>query len=66
MKRKITMEQLQQQFVCTTTNEPDEDWYEEEPTEAPCPCCGYPLVVEYGMLVCYRCGWSEDYNDTNI
>ena len=37
-----------------------QDIPDEVISEAPCPCCGYPLVVEYGMLVCYKCGWSEE------
>ncbi len=24
-----------------------------------CPVCGYPTVREYGLEVCYHCGWSE-------
>ena len=26
----------------------------------PCPVCGYPVVVEYGLDVCYRCGWFKE------
>ena len=30
-----------------------------------CPMCGYPVVVEFGLEVCYRCGWFENTeNDT--
>lgn len=25
-----------------------------------CPKCGYPVVVEFGLDVCYRCGWFKD------
>ena len=25
-----------------------------------CPVCGYPKVIESGLEVCYRCGWSEE------
>lgn len=25
-----------------------------------CPICGYPIVIEYGLEVCYQCGWSID------
>ena len=25
-----------------------------------CPCCGYPIVIEMGLEVCYRCGWSKE------
>lgn len=27
-------------------------------TEFNCPVCGYPIVLEYGLEVCYSCGWS--------
>ena len=33
---------------------------EEEILEEYCPVCGYPLVIEYGLRVCYQCGWSEE------
>lgn len=32
---------------------------EEEITGNNCPVCGYPTVREYGLEVCYHCGWSE-------
>ena len=25
-----------------------------------CPICKYPVVVEYGLEVCYRCGWYNE------
>ena len=25
-----------------------------------CPVCGYPVVLEYGLELCYKCGWSND------
>lgn len=28
-----------------------------------CPICGYPIVQEDGLDVCYNCGWSEDEDD---
>lgn len=34
-----------------------------------CPVCGYPIVLEDGLEVCYCCGWykgCEEGNDTNI
>ena len=43
-----------------------------------CPKCSYPTVEEFGLEVCYHCGWSEEdemveeyfqmreQNDTNI
>lgn len=30
-----------------------------------CPVCGYPVVVEYGLEVCYRCGWFKDGGNFN-
>jgi competence CoiA-like predicted nuclease len=24
-----------------------------------CPVCGYPVVVEMGLELCYHCGWSK-------
>lgn len=47
------MEQKQEQSVFTTTDE------DEELTGNNCPVCGYPTVYEYGLEVCYHCGWSE-------
>ena len=47
------MEQNQEQSVFTTTNE------DEELTGKNCPVCSYPTVREYGLEVCYHCGWSE-------
>ena len=26
----------------------------------PCPVCGYPVVVEFGLDVCYKCGWFKN------
>ena len=25
-----------------------------------CPLCGYPIVIEMGLEVCYHCGWNKD------
>ena len=33
---------------------------DEEITGNNCPVCGYPTVREYGLELCYHCGWSED------
>lgn len=30
---------------------------QEELTEDNCPVCGYPIVLEEGLEVCYSCGW---------
>lgn len=36
---------------------------EEELTGETCPRCGYPIVIEAGLEVCYGCGWSKDDNE---
>lgn len=40
----------------------DED---EKLTGDNCPVCGYPIVLEYDLEVCYRCGWSRE-DEINI
>lgn len=37
---------------------------EEELTEEPCPVCGYPIVLEEGLEVCYCCGWFKEDKET--
>jgi uncharacterized Zn finger protein (UPF0148 family) len=32
---------------------------DEEPAGYSCPVCGYPVVTEMGLDVCYQCGWYE-------
>lgn len=32
---------------------------EEELTGENCPICGYPIVLEEGLEVCYQCGWYK-------
>ena len=46
------MEDSQEQFVFTMTD--------EQLAGYACPICGYPIVLEYGLEVCYQCGWSID------
>lgn len=48
------MEQNQELSVCTTTDE------DEILTGNNCPLCGYPLVIEDGLEVCYYCGWFNE------
>lgn len=56
------MEQNQELSVCITTDEDD-----EQLTGDNCPVCGYPIVIEMGLEVCYNCGWSkEDINELDI
>lgn len=33
---------------------------EEQLTDDYCPICGNPMVIEYGIPVCYYCGYSPD------
>jgi hypothetical protein len=46
------MADIEEQFVFTTTD--------EELAGYNCPICDYPIVIEYGLEVCYQCGWSTD------
>lgn len=25
-----------------------------------CPRCGYPIVIEMSLELCYSCGWTKD------
>ena len=52
MSEPMKMGQNQEQSLFTLTDE-------EEITGKNCPVCGYPTVREYGLEVCYHCGWSE-------
>lgn len=36
-----------------------EDDLEEELSGQNCPRCGYPIVIEEGLELCYRCGWYD-------
>jgi len=76
MSEKMKMEQNQEQSLSILTNKTLEADIKENQcgnefsqTPAPadeeitgknCPVCGYPTVREYGLEVCYHCGWSED------
>lgn len=51
------MNQRKQGFM---TKEIKTNQDEEIITGENCPCCGYPLVEEFGLAVCYNCGWSEE------
>ena len=48
----------------------DNNWdIHESLTGDSCPICGYPIVLEEDLEVCYACGWyrgCEEGNDTNI
>lgn len=38
---------------------------QEELTEDNCPVCGYPIVLEEGLEVCYSCGWYRGMEGVN-
>lgn len=47
------MEAKQEQSVSTMTNDEEKAGYD-------CPLCGYPIVIEQGLEVCYNCGWANE------
>lgn len=57
MSKKTKMEQNQEQSLSTSTN----FFYDihESLTGENCPVCGYPIVIEEGLEVCYGCGWYK-------
>lgn len=69
MSEKMKMEAQQQQSLSILTNKTlysdikenqcqNED--DEELAGYNCPRCGYPVVIEMGLELCYSCGWSKD------
>ena len=68
MQEKMKMEAQQQQLSCTLTNktlyadikENQQQDDDEQLAGYNCPNCGYPVVIEMGLEVCYKCGWSKD------
>lgn len=40
----------------------DDEGYEAV-TGYSCPICGYTIVTEAGLDVCYNCGWYEGINE---
>lgn len=40
----------------------NKDVNDKEEIKGECPSCGYPLVDEMGITVCYGCGWNNDPN----
>lgn len=36
----------------------------EQLTGYNCPICGYPIVLEGDLEVCYQCGWFKDEEET--
>ena len=53
MKKQTQMEVKQEQLLSTSTED-------EQLTGYNCPVCGYPIVIEMGLEVCYNCGWSGE------
>ena len=51
------MEQNQEKLLSTSTDV----YYDihETLTGDNCPVCGYPIVLEEGLEVCYGCGWYK-------
>lgn len=47
------MEVKQEQLLSTLTEDEQLAGYN-------CPVCGYPIVIEMGLEVCYNCGWSGE------
>jgi uncharacterized Zn finger protein (UPF0148 family) len=43
----------------TDKNKEIDDTTEEQLSGDNCPICGYPIVIEQGLEVCYRCGWYK-------
>ena len=48
----------------TMINEDDEGY--EVVAGYSCPICGYPIVTEYELDVCYKCGWYKGQEDYDI
>lgn len=64
MSEQMKMEQNQERLLSTLIDD-----IHESLTGDNCPVCGYPIVLEEGLEVCYGCGWYrgiEEENDTNI
>ncbi len=69
MQEKTKMEAPQQQSLSISTNKTlyadikenqHQDEYDEELAGYNCPRCGYPVVIEMDLELCYHCGWSKD------
>ncbi len=54
VKENLKTETIKESSVSIMTDE------DEELTGNQCPRCGYPTVLEYGLEVCYGCGWSKE------
>ena len=54
MKSKMKVEAQLPQSVFTTIED------DEELAGYNCPICGYPIVIELGLELCYCCGWCAE------
>lgn len=59
------MEHTKEQSLSIMTNKRlqadiAENQDDEELAGYNCPVCGYPVVIEMGLELCYCCGWSKD------
>lgn len=69
MQEKMKMEAQQPQSLSITTNKTlyadiAENQDDEGLAGYNCPRCGYPVVIEMGLELCYGCGWSKDEEET--
>ena len=71
MQEKMKMEAQQPQSLSISTNKTlyaDIKQNQQEDNEQlagyNCPRCGYPVVIEMGLELCYGCGWSKDEEET--
>lgn len=71
MQEKMKMEAQQPQSLSILTNKTlyadikqNQQEDDEELAGYNCPRCGYPVVIEMGLELCYGCGWSKDEEET--
>ena len=71
MQEKMKMEAQQPQSLSISTNKTlyadikqNQQEDDEELAGYNCPRCGYPVVIEMGLELCYGCGWSKDEEET--
>ena len=71
MQEKMKMEAQQPQLLSISTNKTlyadikqNQQEDDEELAGYNCPRCGYPVVIEMGLELCYGCGWSKDEEET--
>ena len=71
MQEKMKMEAQQPQSLSISTNKTlyadikqNQQEDDEELAGYNCPRCGYPVVIEMGLELCYGCGWSKEEEET--